>query len=679
MSAFAGHANNLAVGVPGGADIAGRLGRAALSLGAAAFGHEDGGNAFNGARRDKSVRGLNHVDGAQPFTRLRYGNAPLVEFKTRSGEVAVSTMQERGSIQGCALAMVAFCVAQEKALKEGNEQLDTAQTPYADDAAFAGPVADIVRDAEKASNAVRAGLGIARSNLTVYAPGATADELDELAAAGATIKKEGTIYVGTAIGTDDFVRAHALRKADEILTLLAHAEKVAAEDPSNGIQLVFDWIRKTAGPTFNHVLRNTPPDLVRAAAQKLDAATAETVIRLCGIADVFADAPPEDQERAKALIQLPIDEGGLGFHSQELIAEAAYVGAWSASLNRVVGAQGLKLAQKPDVRPAFLDAFHAAVEKLRPNIPAELASKLDWRALWDAPLAGAQALLSRALHADARKRLLASLPTGASLDERALRLHAIAQNSPEASAWLLAKVYDQRQRLHNGAFTLAIRTRLLLSVDREGKACGGCGADLDNLDAHALCCKKLGGDQNVRHTSVQEAVREFVRPQCAVLIGGPRVSDFYARQLPVAGEAIDNTEWRGDLGYTFKNTAAGTPDIFDAVVTAVVKSAPALYVSVGDAAKAAESEKLRLYRKRFKIDDHIVPFGVEATGALGPSAKALLWRVASNDDAAPDIRSARYRYYICRLSVVLKASAYTMYKRYLTKCVDSLKPPADGE
>jgi hypothetical protein len=73
------------------------------------------------------------------------------------------------------------------------------------------------------------------------------------------------------------------------------------------------------------------------------------------------------------------------------------------------------------------------------------------------------------------------------------------------------------------------------------------------------------------------------------------------------------------------------------------------------------------------------PLPNEATGALGPSAKALLWRVASNDDAAPDIRSARYRYYICRLSVVLKASAYTMYKRYLTKCVDSLKPPADGE
>ena len=39
-----------------------------------------------------------------------------------------------------------------------------------------------------------------------------------------------------------------------------------------------------------------------------------------------------------------------------------------------------------------------------------------------------------------------------------------------------------------------------------------------------------------------------------------------------------------------------------------------------------ESEKFRLYRKRVKIDDHIVSFGVEATGALGPSAKALLWR-----------------------------------------------------
>jgi hypothetical protein len=74
------------------------------------------------------------------------------------------------------------------------------------------------------------------------------------------------------------------------------------------------------------------------------------------------------------------------------------------------------------------------------------------------------------------------------------------------------------------------------------------------------------------------------------------------------------------------------------------QSAPALNVSVGDAAKAAESEKFCLYRKRFKIDDHIAPFGVEATGALGPSAKALLWRVARNDDAAPDIRSARYRH-----------------------------------
>jgi hypothetical protein len=172
----------------------------------------------------------------------------------------------------------------------------------------------------------------------------------------------------------------------------------------------------------------------------------------------------------------------------------------------------------------------------------------------------------------------------------------------------------------------------------------------------------------------QEVVRKILHLQCAVLIGGPRVSDFYARQLPVAGEAIDNTEWRGDLGYTLKNTAAGTPEILDAVVTAVVKSAPALYASVGDAAKAAESEEFRLYRKRFKIDDHIVPFGVEATGALELSAKALLWRVTSGDDAAPDIRSARYRYYIFRLSVVSKASAYTMYKRYLLSALTPRSP-----
>jgi hypothetical protein len=52
-----------------------------------------------------------------------------------------------------------------------------------------------------------------------------------------------------------------------------------------------------------------------------------------------------------------------------------------------------------------------------------------------------------------------------------------------------------------------------------------------------------------------------------------------------------------------------------------------------------------MYRKRFKTDDHIVFFGIEATGALGSSANAPLWRVASCDDAAPDILSARYRYF----------------------------------
>ena len=59
----------------------------------------------------------------------------------------------------------------------------------------------------------------------------------------------------------------------------------------------------------------------------------------------------------------------------------------------------------------------------------------------------------------------------------------------------------------------------------------------------------------VPYRTVQEAVREYLRPQCAVLIGGPQVSNFYARQPPATGEAIDNTEWKGDLGYTLKNTA----------------------------------------------------------------------------------------------------------------------------
>ena len=70
---------------------------------------------------------------------------------------------------------------------------------------------------------------------------------------------------------------------------------------------------------------------------------------------------------------------------------------------------------------------------------------------------------------------------------------------------------------------------------------------------------------------------------------------------------------------------------------------------------------------------------IQGAGALGrwgaPGAVAGCWFGRSLFAASATVAGLQ----IGRLSVVLKASAYTMYKRYLTKCVDSLKPPADGE
>ena len=670
--------HQLAVGVGGGTDAAGRILIAALDRNAECVAWQDGENAYGSVRRTEVLKEFGKIGGVVPFAALRYGMDPLVTFAA-NGNKALSLKQEEGAIQGCAIAMAGYCAAQSTALAPELDKLEDREPDdkitycaYADDRGYGGKIGTIIETAKEHAEVLVEKTGVRSGALHVFAPKASDDDRAALLAAGAVIETDGTVFVGTPIGSDEFVREWTMKKADEIDKLLSFAEDVNAKDDFSGAQLVADWLRKVTGPTFNHVLRNVEPRLVRDAARQVDDAVVNTVLRLAGLHNEFADSSEEEQALARALIHLPVSNGGLGFHSQVILAEAAYIGAWAQVLHIVVAKFELPKPELGDDLPRFLDAYAEAVEAVRPRIKAELWNKLDPRKFWDAPLASIQTEVAAGLHEDMRKAVVERLPTGNSLGERAVRILALAQNSREASAWVTANPLIASTKMSNDVFKLAVRQRLLLPVhEHKAQGCAKCAAPLDVHGTHAACCPAL--ERSNRHKQIQEAVVAEVKPVTTFFARAPCVETYFPKKPEAEGDLVDDTKSMADIGITLKNTNAETPILVDFTVVAVVKGAPADYESAGAAACAAESAKTAKYLKRYAIPDgKFVGFGVETTGALGAQAKAFLQSVAAAAGGSPRLIAQRYRNITAALAVALKKALCNIEKRYLALCVNVL-------
>jgi hypothetical protein len=666
-----------AVGTAGGVEAVGRIAHVCIARGLA-FGWTDGENAFGSCQRQKMLEALNETPGMEPFAALRYAIDPNVRFMTTRTD-SLQIQQTEGGIQGCAAAMLGYCAGQTKALAEPLKELlnelseadKILAAAYADDRGLGGRVKAIIKAENVLGPVLEANYGVRPGKTHVYKPDLSDDDRAALEAAGCAIEEDGTVFAGTPVGSDEFVKTYAMGKANELIELLAFAERVAMKDGVHGVQLVVRWMRMTIGATFNHVLRNVAPRLVIEAATKLDDAVVDTVLRLTGCYAAYAAASPEERARARALIQLPIASGGAGFHSQVMLAEAAYLGAWASVLHLVVGpaAHALPVPGADEDMPSFLADFVKAREGVRPRVPSSIFDRLDPRALWEKPAQGIQAVVAEGLHNDARKRLVSLLPPGASIDDRGRRIFALGQNTPEAGAWLTANPLDPRNKMTDGAFSEAMRKRILLPDPRikATAACTACGAPLDSLGTHATCCSAI--DRSNRHKQVQEAVISCVKEVATFWTRAPIVESFYVKKAEATDVDADDTRSQADIGITLKNTSAGSVKLVDFVVVAAVKGHPAEYASAGAAADKAELDKVKKYGRYDIPPDCFVGFGVETTGALGPAAKRLLWAAANAGGGNAAAVAWRYRRWIEHISVTVQAALYYSHCRLLALCV----------
>ena len=657
-----------AVGNPGGTDICGRFGVVAAAL-EMPFGWSDGVNAFGTAARAKIFNALN-IDGIGPVNALCYGNVPTVSFRD------IDILQPEGAIQGCALALAAFSGAQQTAIgdtleKQSNpvETVDrVAHALFADDDGMATRLIKNLLSAHlQVAEELEEKLHVTRGPLHVYYEGLTDEEREELLSAGCIIEDGGTVFVGTPVGSDDFIRAHAMESAQKLIALTEFAVKVASLDGDQGMQLVLHWLRHTIGSTFNHTLRNVPPVLVEKAAMALDKAVVSAIMRITGLGQIFSAAPESVQLDAAAILSLPISEGGVGFISQHDTAPAAYVGAWASSLSAVVGEYGHKIPcpEPDDPIPPFLVHYVNALDHLKPSIPSTLFDELHFRKLWVAPRHGMQKILSEYVTKEKRQLLWSSVPTGDSLDDRAHRISALGNSTPESSAWLTANPTYKQCAMGNGAFSDALRRRLRLPLPGidTGQRCAACAGQIEPLGVHATCCTKI--EKSNRHKQVQEAAALCMREGSAAVVRNPQVEAFYPKKLEAPEEDVNNTNSQGDIGITIKNiNAGGNLTIVDFTVVAPVKGTAVPYEKAGDLADQKEKSKVAQYEARYDIPKgRIIGFAIETTGPWGPAAKRLMWSVAEACGGTPDLIARRYRRYTEVISVALQVALYNSNKQ----------------
>lgn len=669
-----------AVGDPCGTDICGRFAVVAAAN-RLPFGWADGMNAFGTAGRAQIYNALN-IDGIAPVNALSYGNVPKVSFGV------IDILQPEGAIQGCAVAQPAFCGAQETAIgatlaKQSNPAVGVervAHSLFADDNGMCTPkLGNLLLAHSQVAEELEEKLHVVRGALHVYYADMTDEEREAALSAGCIIEDGGTVFVGTPVGSDEFVKAYAMESAQKLINLLNFAETVASKNGDQGMQLVLHWLRHTIGSTFNHTLRNVPPDLVHDAATALDKAVVSSIMRITGLGQIFSAAPESVQLDARDILNLPISEGGVGFMSQNDTAPAAFVGAWASSLCKVVGEFGHKIPcpEPDDPIPPFLVHYVNALDYLKPSIPSTLYDELHYRKLWAAPRQGMQKVLSEYVNKEKRQLLWSSVPTGDSLDDRANRISALGHSTPESSAWLTANPTYKQCAMGNGAYSDALRRRLRLPLPgiNTGQQCAACASLIEPLGMHANCCMKI--EKSNRHKIVQEAAAQCMREGSAAVVRNPQVETFYPKKPEAPEEDVDNTKSQGDIGITLKNiNAGGNLTIVDFTVVAPVKGTAVPYEKAGDLADLKEKSKVAQYEARYDIPKgRIIGFAIETTGPWGPAAKRLMWSVAEACGGTPDLIARRYRRYTEVISVALQVALYNSHRRFLAVCI---KAPVIG-
>ena len=166
------------------------------------------------------------------------------------------------------------------------------------------------------------------------------------------LKRDGTVVVGAAVGTDAFISEHLMSIVRQAARKL---EPLFSLDAQSALLLLSACL----APALCYHLQVTPPRLALAAAQAWDAAMDAARLRI--VSDPAVGRAPRVgaalQELSDRKARLPLVRGGLGQTSAVLLSPIAFFAAYAQHAFLEQGSRARRVRAELDFS---LDAHHPA-------------------------------------------------------------------------------------------------------------------------------------------------------------------------------------------------------------------------------------------------------------------------------------------------------------------------------
>jgi hypothetical protein len=420
-------------------------------------------------------------------------------------------------------------------------------------------------------------------------------DLDRLSVFPAAIKRvpDGTLILGTPVGTDAFCEAALAERVDHACHLMEFLPEL------DDHQVALLLLRSCLGsPRLVYACRTCSSQLIIGMLQRFDKAVRRSLALICGRT---LSAPQQQQA------SWPIRRGGLGLRSVLRHADAAFLASFVCSLplqNAILGVSDHLTLPHP-----FLDD---ALEGYNGLLPADVEPyTID-------ALREAASPLQRSLSSHLDDSSVVLWTAAASSDDR-VRLSGCS--SPFVNAFLTAvPIPELGFSLPSDAFAATVRVRLGVEQYAHlpvGTLCQQCGRrPLDSLGHHAFACGN-NDDRVQRHNHLRDVIAKLMaQARLAPVKEAAHLLPDLPQQRP--GD-IWVPKWKDDRPAAFDIT----------VVSPFAIARPVQEFTPGYAASRAAAAKLRKsHALCHAAGIDFIPLAFECTGFPDSRSSAVLRRVA---------------------------------------------------
>ena len=571
----------------------------------------DASNAFNSLNRSTALLNIQNI--CPPISTILCNCYRSPSDLYVDGSVLLS---REGTTQGDPLAMPMYALATVPLIAKLSEVDSVSQTWYADDASACGKLPDVYNWWNLLSD-IGPGFG--------YFPNASKswlvvkeeflDQASEIFRdTNVHLTSDGRPYLGSPLGSLDYVNSFVQRKAEEWCEYLSSLSEVATVHPHPA----YSAFTHGAVGWWQYLCRTTP-DISHLLSP------VESLIRTKLIPQLTGGPPPNDTMRH--LLSLPVRLGGMGIRSPvDLDHEFDYSRQISGPLISCILRQDTSYS--PEVLNAQLTAKSEVGRQRRENLNSSSSS------------------LYNTLPQDLKRAVDLATEKG-------------------ASSWLSTlPIQEHGFALHKAAFHDAVALRYGWIPSNVPVECA-CGKSFSV--EHALSCAK-GGFPSLRHNEVRDITASLISEVCSNVCTEPTLNPVSGQNLPASTVSSDGArlDVAADGFWGSRNERA----FFDVRVfnplapSNSTHSIPATY-------KKHEREKKREYGARVREVEHgcFTPLVFSSTGGLGHEAKIVYKRLASLLSTKWERPYSSVLTWIrCCLSFSLLRSSIRCIRGYRSKC-----------